>query len=236
MSELTTVEVSRLEHLESLINKGMKAFLEVGSALSEIQSSRLYRAQYLTFEEYCQTRWGFTASRGRQLIHAVEAIASLPEDLPQPSNAAQASALADIDEEDRAEAWQSALEEADVEDREVTARDIREAGERIRQAAPIDEKSMGESNIDEIKQLFKDLLAGLDSCTEMAQRLSKTSAEAWLLTSGSALLKHIRDARDHVSAARPAAVCPECGGDGCRKCHQTGWVNKARLNSLKPSR
>jgi hypothetical protein len=232
MSQLTTVEVHRLEHLEHVINKGMRAFLEVGSALAEIQSLRLYRAQYLTFEDYCQTRWGFTASRGRQLISAVEAIASLPEDLPKPDNAAQAEALARIDEEDRGDVWREALEEADVEDRDVTARDIREAAERRREP----EKSMGEGNIDEIKGLFKDLLAQLDTCAEMAQRLSKTSAEAWLLTSGSALLKHIRDARDHVAAARPAAVCPECGGDGCRKCHQTGWVNKARLNSLKTPR
>jgi hypothetical protein len=235
MSQLTTTEVHRLEHLEHLINKGMKAFLEVGSALAEIQASRLYRAQYLTFEDYCQTRWGFTASRGRQLISAVEAIASLPDDLPKPDNAAQAEALARVDEDEREDVWREALEEAETEDRGVTARDIREAAGRVESRREV-ERSMGEGNIDEIKGLFKDLLAQLDTCADMAQRLSKTSAEAWLLTSGSALLKHIRDARDHVSAARPAAVCPECGGDGCRKCHQTGWVNKARLSSLKPSR
>lgn len=234
MSQLTTVEVHRLEHLETLINKGMKAFLEVGSALAEIQSNRLYRAQYLTFEDYCQTRWGFTASRGRQLISAVEAIASLPEDLPQPENAAQAEALAAIDEDERGGVWRDALEEAEIEDRNVTARDIREAAER--RANNSLEKSLGEANIDEVKQLFKQLLTSIDSCADMAQQLSKTSAEAWLLTSGSALLKHIRDARDHVMSARPAAVCPECGGEGCKKCHQTGWVNKARLNSLKPNR
>lgn len=235
MSQLTTTEVHRLEHLEHLIGKGMKAFLEVGSALAEIQSNRLYRAQYLTFEDYCQTRWGFTASRGRQLISAVEAIASLPDDLPQPANAAQAEALAAVDEDERDDVWRSALEEAEIEDRNVTARDVREAAARVGAQREI-EKSMGEGNIDEIKGLFKELLSALDGCTDMAQRLSKTSAEAWLLTSGSALLKHIRDARDHVSAARPAAVCPECGGAGCRKCHQTGWVNKARLSSLKPTR
>ncbi len=66
--------------------------------------------------------------------------------------------------------------------------------------------------------------------------LAKTSAKEWLLTSGSALITNIKAAKDHVHAAKPAGVCPLCGGKGCAKCFETGWMNSARLSSARKSR
>jgi hypothetical protein len=229
-TQITTAEISRLEHLERVIENGMRSFLEVGSALAEIQQSRLYRAQHLTFESYCQERWEFTASRGRQLIAAVGAIASLPDDLPKPVNAAQAQALAKVAEDERADVWREAIEDAEVDGRTVTAADVEGASRR---RASSKSESLGQSNIDAVNPVFDELLATIRKATSLADDLSKSSASAWLLTSGATLLKHLRDAKDHVMAARPAAACPECGGHGCRKCLDTGWVNKARLQTLK---
>ena len=73
MSEaLETNERAHLEALEARIAAGLQTFHEVGAALLEIRDSRLYRESHGTFEDYCQSRWGFKASRARQLIGAAE--------------------------------------------------------------------------------------------------------------------------------------------------------------------
>lgn len=242
MNELTTPEVNRLEKLEMTIAKGMRSFIEVGMALSEIQSTRLYRAQYESFEDYCQTRWNFTASRGRQLVGAVEAIASLPDGLPKPTTASQAEALSRIrDEERRAEVWETAIERSARNGRTPTARDIGEIDIEIDEAFDEDdgnadwlERSKGEDEIEKVKPVFLELLRALRQAAELADQLSKTSAKEWLLTSGSALMKHIRDAKDHVHCAKPVGVCPLCKGVGCDKCFDTGWMNSTRWHSAKP--
>lgn len=234
---LTNVEVNRLESLEEMISRGAKAFFEVGIALTEIRESRLYRAQYDTFEQYCLERWNFTAARGRQLMGAVEAIASLPDEMPKPSNSAQASALAGVPEDRRTDVWSEAVRMASDENRAPTARDIREIAESLEDSAEVDEWSdgisIGEANINVVKPIVKQLIAVLKEATDLADGLSKTSAKEWMLTGGSSLLKHIRDARDHVNASKPAGICPECSGNGCRKCFDTGWLNATRMSMLK---
>ena len=229
MSELNTSEVSRLEVLEGMIDAGMRSFMEVGAALAEIRENRLYRAQYETFEDYCQRRWRFTASRGRQLMSAVEAIASLSDEVQKPTNASQANALAAVDLEDRDEAWGMALQTAEEEGRPVTAKDVQNASRRL---VPTESLSIGATNMMEVEPLFREALDALKKASDAADALSRSNAKAWLLTSGSALLKHLRDARDHVRGAKPASVCPEFDGESCNKCLGVGWVNKTRLESL----
>lgn len=243
MNELTTVEVNRLESLERTIERGMKSFLEVGAALCEINSKRLYRAQYETFEAYCREKWDFSAARGRQLMSAVEAIASLPDDLPRPTNASQAQELAKVPEDLRADVWMDALNEAESEDRDVTAADIRESARLVEDDDDEDFEdddeevvSMGEANIAETNPIVRDVLEKIRAASDAAEKLIKTSASAWLLVSGTALLKHLRDAKDHVNAAKPAGVCPACSGSGCGKCFEVGWVNRSRLDSLAPKK
>lgn len=68
---------SRLTELESVIERGQQTFIEVGVALAEIRDSKLYRERFATFEDYCKDRWGWNASRSRQLIGAAEAVASM---------------------------------------------------------------------------------------------------------------------------------------------------------------
>jgi hypothetical protein len=163
-------------------------------------------------------------------MSAVAAIASLPDDAPKPTNAAQANALASVAPEDRASTWETACQEADEEGRAVTARDIQEASQRI--VNPNESLSLGSTGMLEVDPLFRAALDAIKKASDAADALTRSSAKAWLLTSGSALLKHLRDARDHVRGAKPAAICPECDGEGCAKCLGVGWVNKTRLDSL----
>jgi hypothetical protein len=91
---LTAVERSRLSELEAVVERGRQVFVEVGNALMEIRDERLYRLSHGTFEEYCRERWGFVASRARQLIAAAESVTVVTAaGLPAPANERQAREL-----------------------------------------------------------------------------------------------------------------------------------------------
>jgi enamine deaminase RidA (YjgF/YER057c/UK114 family) len=64
---------SRILELESVIERGRQAFLEVGAALREISGRRLYREQgFKTFDEYCEKRWGWKRNKAYYYIQAAE--------------------------------------------------------------------------------------------------------------------------------------------------------------------
>jgi DNA modification methylase len=57
---ITGEVAERLAALESIIERGLQTYLEIGNALFEIREDRLYRAQgFGTFENYCRQRWGW---------------------------------------------------------------------------------------------------------------------------------------------------------------------------------
>ena len=68
----TGIERAQLAECEAIIERGLRTFVEVGNALLTIRRCGLYRDSHGTFEQYCQDRWGFTATRARQLIGAAE--------------------------------------------------------------------------------------------------------------------------------------------------------------------
>jgi hypothetical protein len=56
--QLIPSEVQRLIICERTIEQGGLTFIEVGAALQEIRDSKLYRAEFKSFERYCISRWG----------------------------------------------------------------------------------------------------------------------------------------------------------------------------------
>lgn len=73
MNELLDVtERDRLHQYETVIEHGLTTFVEVGEALAAIRDARLYRAEYATFEDYCQERWSMGRRRADQLIGAAQ--------------------------------------------------------------------------------------------------------------------------------------------------------------------
>lgn len=143
---VTDLEKSRLSELEVTIERGQKTFIEVGLALAEIRDSRLYREGFPTFEDYCQSKWGWSRVRAHQLIEAANTVEEMcptghktdlltivnkPE-LPQVANEGQARELAKIkDPEVRAEVWAYATESAEKAKVAVTAKIIKSAVETI---------------------------------------------------------------------------------------------------------
>jgi hypothetical protein len=94
-STLTTTEATRLADLERIVERGMQTFIDVGLALAEIRGQHLYRATHPTFKAYCESRWGFSDSRGRQLIAAARTVTDVTAaGLPAPKTEGEARQLA----------------------------------------------------------------------------------------------------------------------------------------------
>jgi hypothetical protein len=125
--DITVAPAGRLAELELVVARGVQTFIEVGAALAEIRSDRLYRVEHATFEAYCTTRWGFTASRARQLIAAAAVAVKVATvtrvTLPSERHARE---LGPLVRAQGTEAAGRALEE--MNDRgQTTAADVREA-------------------------------------------------------------------------------------------------------------
>jgi len=107
------IESIRFTELESVIDVGLKTFVDVGNALLEIRDSRLYRAQWGTFDEYCRERWGMAKSRAYQLIDAAQVSANVSTVVDiLPVSERQARPLTRLEPEKQREAWQTAVETA----------------------------------------------------------------------------------------------------------------------------
>ena len=74
---VTESEATELERLESVIRRGVRAFVDVGNALKEIRDRRLYRDTHKTFEDYCQSRWGMERRHPYHLMNAAAAVEQL---------------------------------------------------------------------------------------------------------------------------------------------------------------
>jgi len=61
---------AQLDAAEEIIERGMKSFVEVGTALMQIRDERLYRETHGSFEGYCRDRWSFERAHAYRLIDA----------------------------------------------------------------------------------------------------------------------------------------------------------------------
>jgi len=130
---LTAPEVDRKAQLEATIEHGMQTFVEVGLALMEIRDGRLYRAEFGTFEEYCQERWGWERRHAYRLIDAAAAVENVSNWTQNqvPANEAQARPLTSLPPAQQREAWERVLETAP--NGKITAAIVTQAAQAIRQ-------------------------------------------------------------------------------------------------------
>lgn len=101
--------------LETTIASGLSKFLEVGNALLEIQTNKLYQDDgYLTFDQYCAKRWSISRSQAYRMIQAAEVATHLAVDphLPMPVHEAQTRVLAKLKEPEAIRAvWEEVVDE-----------------------------------------------------------------------------------------------------------------------------
>lgn len=146
---ITMTESRRLIALERTIEAGRKTFVEVGIALAEIRDSRLYRSDFITFEDYCTEKWGWT----KQHVYRLIEVAPIAKSNPQVTSINQARELAKIAPTSRV-----AVLEHVVSEGLVTAKAIREAAQHyepgINSMRPVSEEAINaDSESDSVFQL-----------------------------------------------------------------------------------
>jgi hypothetical protein len=77
LSPLSPSDKKDFAALEKIVQKGVKSFLEVGKALLQIHSRKLYREKYTSWEGYLEERWNLSRSHGYRLVHAGEVAENL---------------------------------------------------------------------------------------------------------------------------------------------------------------
>src|SRR5690554_2740020 len=69
-----------------------------------IRDNRLYRAEFMTFEAYCQERWGISRPRAYELMTAATVVSAIADkELPAPTNERQARELGKVPDEQSGE-------------------------------------------------------------------------------------------------------------------------------------
>ena len=129
---MTDLERSAFAECEAVIARGVQTFYEVGTALLTIRDQRLYRADYGTFEDYCQERWGWSRSYVHRQIEAAQVIDNLLPIGNIPRNEAQARELARVAPEQQRKVWTAAV--AQSSNSQPTARAIAEVLIALEQA------------------------------------------------------------------------------------------------------
>ena len=143
-----------LREREAIIEKGLKSFLDVCRALSEIKSYKkgiLYKETHGSFEKYCQDKWGFKRSYGYRLIQAHETWEHVNKvltrgnkiEVPEshlPNNEAQLRELRKVPLKEQVKVWKTA---------------IKKSGEKT-VAAPLIQKLAEKANRRVIKRVNQD--------------------------------------------------------------------------------
>ena len=69
---LSAPERLRKEQLEAIVAGGLAKFLQVGTALAELRNRRLYRTEFVTFEEYVRSKFGLHRSSVDGVIRSAQ--------------------------------------------------------------------------------------------------------------------------------------------------------------------
>ena len=131
-SELSVIDHTRRDNLESVIERGIHSFIEVGAALAEIREGRLYRESHSTFEEYCRERWKINRQKADRYIAASgisDKLSPIGLGLHTIENEAQARELAPVkdDPESLRDVVLAAAEKSKVDGQPLTAKRLRES-------------------------------------------------------------------------------------------------------------
>jgi len=109
-TKLSAEERSSLERLEQVIERGIATFVEVGAALYQIQSQRLYRRKHDSFEAYLAGRWNFKRAHAYRLISAYRVLETIRDEDGKELAESHVRQLVRLPKDQRAEALRRAKE------------------------------------------------------------------------------------------------------------------------------
>jgi site-specific DNA-methyltransferase (adenine-specific) len=110
MNEILNIEErNELERCEVVIKQGLQTFVEVGQALMLIRDKRLYRAEYGTFENYCNEKWNLSRNFVNKTIAASNVVSNIEMGTMVPKTERQARPLTKVEPELQTEVWQETV-------------------------------------------------------------------------------------------------------------------------------
>jgi hypothetical protein len=114
VESLNIQEKNDFEQCEETLQRGLRTFFEVGSALLRIRDGKLYRTSHSTFESYCLDRWSIGRSYAWRVIGAAERVKLLPSEtsILKPTNEFQIRPFLKLKAEMFPKAWQQAVQKA----------------------------------------------------------------------------------------------------------------------------
>ncbi len=111
---LSPQEQTQLLRCEQVLERGLKTFFEVGTALRSIREGRLYRATHRDFASYCCERWGFCRCHAWRVMGAAQRLQMLPVNgsVPLPTNEFQIRPFLALEADAFPNAWALAVRKA----------------------------------------------------------------------------------------------------------------------------
>jgi len=178
--------MSRLLHLENIIDTQRRCFYKFGKALKEIRDDRLYRELLFdTFEAYLKKRWDMSRSHAYRLIEACRVIENLsPIGDILPENEAQLRPLVQLKPFDQRRIWKAFLSSG----AELSARNVRRFVLKAANSPKIDNNL-----IDVISAGYK------QAVMVMLEQIRLARHSGWRTTSRQAGLFWLRVMKDKIS-------------------------------------
>jgi hypothetical protein len=124
---LTEFEQADLCACEEVVGSGRNSVVQVGLALGRIRDLRLYRAEFDSFEAYCQAKWQYGRRYVDQLISAAQVFTRLRafSSDQKPEHETQVRPLVGLTPDQAQRAWEQAVAKAGG--RRITARMVKSA-------------------------------------------------------------------------------------------------------------
>ena len=164
-NQLNISERNELERCEVVIKQGLQTFVEVGQALMLIRDKRLYRAEFGTFEAYCQDKWQLGRNFVNKTIAASNVVANLEmgtRGTQTPQTEKHARPLTKLEPELQVEAWQKVVEEHGDK---ITHNKVQEV---VKEFVPIN---------NELKQAKKEPMFAASSPEELLKKAKQVAKE-----------------------------------------------------------
>jgi hypothetical protein len=227
--QITRTELKELQINEEIIERGIRSFIDVGQALSEIRRGKLWKGSYENFPVYLRVRWGMGDSYASKLITGSE-VASRLKDV---TNENQARELSRVPFTDQEKVLTRAVEMAGNSNRTLTAEDIRLAASEpsVITARP-DAADYGEVSECELWELAENTLKDFK---QLVRRLSLHPEGCWLQGHMETLEIRVKNIDSILHGSKPAAPCPECSAGlikDCEACRDRGWLPRNRYDAV----
>lgn len=224
------------------IRKHLPSFLIVGEQLLVIREAGIYLETHKTLEAFIEEEFGIERKLAYRYMNAAQVKANLAsnkqQELPMlPSNESQFREVAKAPPEQQAEVVRKAVEKAATENRNPTAKDYKQAVKQVAgelldaedapkpDPPPTKAKAAEPEGEHHPKEMAGPLMAHCKTITQMVNNLKKRREEhggQWLdvqaISSLASQFKYL------IKSSIYYAECPSCGGKGCDRCRQSGFI------------